>query len=121
MYCKCTEVNVKESIIQNFCDPKGSVRVIIATIAFGMGLDCPDVRQTVLWGAPSDMETMIQQQEEQAGMVSYPVHYCYTVSVTYTLSLSQCNNSVKVLIYVEGTCYFAGMTSMNTLTVYSLS
>ena len=49
-------------------------------------------------------------------MVSYPVHYCYTVSVTYTLSLSQCNNSVKVLIYVEGTCYFADLTSMNTLT-----
>lgn len=61
MYCKCTEASVKESIIQNFCDPKGSVRVIIATIAFGMGLDCPDVRQTVLWGAPSDMEAMIQQ------------------------------------------------------------
>lgn len=61
MYCKCTEASVKESIIKSFCDPKGSLRVVIATIAFGMGLDCPDVRQTILWGAPSDVEAMIQQ------------------------------------------------------------
>ncbi len=40
MYCKCTEACVKESIIKSFSDPKGSLRVIIATIAFGMGLDC---------------------------------------------------------------------------------
>ena len=52
---------MKETIIQSFCDPKGKLRVVIATIAFGMGLDCPDVRQTILWGAPSDVEAMIQQ------------------------------------------------------------
>ena len=61
MYCKCTEASVKETIIKSFCDPKGKLRVVIATIAFGMGLDCQNVRQTILWGAPSDVEAMIQQ------------------------------------------------------------
>ena len=26
-----------------------------------MGLNCPDVRQIILWGAPSDLESLIQQ------------------------------------------------------------
>ena len=53
-------------------------------------------------------------------MVSYPVRYYCTVRVTDISSLSQCSNSAKVLIYVEGTCYFAGLTSMNTLTSHVL-
>lgn len=61
MYCKCTEAGVKETIVKSFCKPGGNLRVVIATIAFGMGLDCPDVRQIILWGAPSDVEAMIQQ------------------------------------------------------------
>lgn len=33
------------------------MRVIIATIAFAMGLDCPDVREIIHWGPSSDVET----------------------------------------------------------------
>lgn len=47
--------------MKSFCDTNGIMRVVIATIAFGMGLDCPDVRQVILWGAPSDLESLIQQ------------------------------------------------------------
>ena len=31
------------------------------TIAFGMGLDCPEVRQIIHWGPPSDIESDIQE------------------------------------------------------------
>lgn len=61
MYTRCTESDIKEGIIRSFCDPNGTMRIVIATIAFGMGLDCPDVRQVILWGAPSDLESLIQQ------------------------------------------------------------
>ena len=43
MYSRCTETTIKESIMQSFCDPSSPLRIVIATIAFGMGLDSPCV------------------------------------------------------------------------------
>ena len=37
------------------------VQVVVATVAFGMGINKPDVRLVVHWGAPSDMEAYYQQ------------------------------------------------------------
>ena len=61
MYTKCTHPQVKEDIIQSFCSLTGTTRIVIATIAFGMGLDCPDVRQVIHWGPSSDIESFIQE------------------------------------------------------------
>ena len=61
MYSSCTTDDVKKSIVYNFCKPNGKLRVLIATIAFGMGLDCADVRRIIHWGPPSSIESYIQE------------------------------------------------------------
>lgn len=61
MYTKCTEASIKEDIIMQFSKCDSTLRIIIATIAFGMGLDCPDVRQIFHWGASNDIESYIQE------------------------------------------------------------
>ena len=48
-YTHCTHESVKDSILHNF-KKESPLRIVVATIAFGLGVDCPDVRQIVHWG-----------------------------------------------------------------------
>ena len=61
MYTRCTEVAVKKAVLESFCSSEGKLRIVIGTIAFGMGIDSPDVRQTIHWGLSSDIESYVQE------------------------------------------------------------
>jgi len=61
MHCKCTEPDMKEAILRAFCAPNGNLWIVIATIAFGMGLDCRDVHQIIHWGPSHDVESYVQE------------------------------------------------------------
>ena len=82
MYTKCTEGDVKEAIVESFCNSSGKLRIVIGTIAFGMGLDCPNVRQIILWGPPLDFESFIQQTGREAEMGFFHVHLHTTQMLT---------------------------------------
>ena len=45
MFTSCTRPDVKSEIIKCFNDASAKLRVVIATIAFGMGMDCPNIRR----------------------------------------------------------------------------
>ena len=61
MYTSVTAKSVKEHIVKSFCSPRGRLRVVICTVAFGMGLDCPNVHQIIHWGPAEDLEGYVQQ------------------------------------------------------------
>ena len=61
MYTSCTDSEVKEQIIDSFTKPDGILRIVCATIAFGMGVDCPNVRLVIHLGPPDDTESYIQE------------------------------------------------------------
>lgn len=61
MFCKCTELSVKESIVSSFCNAASPLRVVIATIAFGMGLDSLCIRLVIHWGPSSQLENYVQE------------------------------------------------------------
>ena len=50
----------KNKLIEQFTK-QSSLRVVIATIAFGMGIDCPNVGHVIHWGIPSDAEMYVQE------------------------------------------------------------
>ena len=60
MYMSCTEDYVKEQIIKTFtkdCD----LRIVIATVALGMGVDCHGVRQIIHFVPPTNIESYVQE------------------------------------------------------------
>lgn len=61
MFMSATDQIVKESIIMSFCTQDQHLRIVISTIAFGMGVDCVNVRQIVHWGVASDVESYVHE------------------------------------------------------------
>ena len=61
MFSACTHPDVKDEVLKSFCNPNGILRIVVATIAFGMGLDCPNVSRIIHWGPPSDVESYLQE------------------------------------------------------------
>ena len=61
MFTSITDKDVKENILASFQNPDSQLRIVISTVAFGMGVDCPNVRQVVHFGPPGDIESYIQE------------------------------------------------------------
>ena len=53
--------DLKKKIIENFVNKDTATRVIICTEAFGMGLECPNIRQVIHYGYPPTVESYIQE------------------------------------------------------------
>ena len=52
----------KDEVLQSFTEVGGRLRLVIATTAFGMGIDCPDdIRRIIHWGLPSTLEEYVQE------------------------------------------------------------
>jgi ATP-dependent DNA helicase RecQ len=61
MFSACTHSSVKNGILQSFPDCNSTLRVIVATVVFGMGLDCPNIRRVIHWGPSTDIELYLQE------------------------------------------------------------
>ena len=61
MFTACTPPDIKKHILHSFCSKEGVLRVVVATAAFGMGINCPNVRKIIHWGPPSDLEEYAQE------------------------------------------------------------
>ena len=51
----------KELILENISDKNGHIRVLICTIAFGMGINCRGVHRVIHFGPSSDIESYVQE------------------------------------------------------------
>lgn len=60
MFTSITDDDQKSNIFQLFKD-NSNLLVVVATVAFGMGVDCPDIRQIIHIGPPDDITSYIQE------------------------------------------------------------
>ena len=61
MYSLVSTNAKKDEVLQSFTEVGGRLRLVIATTAFGMGIDCADIRLIIHWGLPSTLEEYVQE------------------------------------------------------------
>ncbi|CAC5390583.1 unnamed protein product [Mytilus coruscus] len=61
MFHRSTADTNKTHVLSQFPCYDTSLRVIFATIAFGMGVDIPDIERVIHWGAPRGLEQYSQE------------------------------------------------------------
>ena len=60
MFVQITDAATKRSILSQMCDPKGTLRVLICSVAFGMGVDVAGVKHIIHDEAPRSLEEYVQ-------------------------------------------------------------
>ena len=60
MFTSVTDPAHKSEIIRLF-KGDGNLRIVVATMAFGMGVDCPNIRQIIHVGLPDDISSYVQE------------------------------------------------------------
>lgn len=61
IYTRVSTTKKKESILESFSKVNSTLRLVIATTSFGMGIDSPDIRRIIHWGVPEDLEQYVQE------------------------------------------------------------
>lgn len=56
-----TDEESQERILENFTDANGPLRCVIATIAFGLGVQVPDIDYVIHWGPSKDVLSYWQE------------------------------------------------------------
>ena len=61
MYTRAADDEMKDEVMLLFNRTNSHLRIVIATAAFSMGIDIPDVQQVFHWGPPSSVEAYVQE------------------------------------------------------------
>ena len=61
MYTRASTKRMNEKVLKSFLVPSGLLRVLIATAAFSMGIDCQDIHCVMHYGAPATVTEYVQE------------------------------------------------------------
>ena len=61
MFSRVMTNEKKDEVLQSFSKTDSVLRLVVATTAFGMGIDCPNIRRIIHWGLPSTLEEYVQE------------------------------------------------------------
>ena len=117
MFTASNSVEVKNSILQSFTRTKGRLRILIATVAFGMGIDCPTYVVSFIGVHHLILKNIFKRLGELAVMV------CHVMQLSFThVGTSATHIQIQVLLitartkqHVVGNVYFQNLTTIHLI------
>lgn len=87
MFHANTEEDIKKHVINSFSLHDGTVRVLVATIAFGLGVDCKNVHTIIHYGPPACLDDYFQESGRcgRDGLQSVALLLVYPHSMSTTV------------------------------------
>lgn len=106
IYTRASTTGLKEQVIKAFQKELSSLRVVFATIAFGMGLDVQDIQQVIHVGPSTDLEDYAQEigragrsgQPAKAILIAKYNRYASEEMKSYMNNATECR---RVFIYKQ--------------------
>lgn len=71
MYTRACSDEMRKKVLSSFMQPDGKLRLVVATMAFSMGVDCPDIVNVIHYGPPSSV-LQYMQETGRAGRNNFP-------------------------------------------------
>lgn len=89
---------LQQSIMTEFRKLDSAIRVVISTVAFGIGVEVPNIRQVVHWGRLSSLMTYWQEvgRAGRGGAAARAVWYCNGASAG--------DDAVLKVLYTDAAC-----------------
>lgn len=81
VFTAVSTTEMREAVIKEFCKCDSTLRLLVATTAFGMGVDCPDIERIINWGCPNTLEELVQEtgrggrDGRQTQAILYPTRF----------------------------------------------
>ena len=61
VFTSVSTTEMREMVLKTFKNHDTKLRLLIATTAFGLGIDCPDIARIINWGSPNTLEELVQE------------------------------------------------------------
>ncbi|KAK3726853.1 hypothetical protein QZH41_001598 [Actinostola sp. cb2023] len=101
MYHARIDEQNKEEILSSFSQEDGCIRVLIATIAYGMGIDCKGVKTVIHYGPPRNLEAYLQESG-RAGRSSETG--CKAIILYSNVMLQHCDSDIVDYVRNDDLC-----------------
>lgn len=95
VFTSVSTTHMRELLLQEFSKGGTKLRLLIATTAFGLGVDCSDIERIINWGSPSTLEELVQEAG-RGGRDGRPAE-----AILYPKVVGRVTNAVKA--YQENT------------------
>ncbi|XP_076116508.1 ATP-dependent DNA helicase RecQ-like [Mytilus galloprovincialis] len=99
MFHRSTADINKSHVLDEFQKLDSSLRVVFATIAFGMGIDIPDIERVIHWGGPRGLEQFSQESGRAGRDGRSAVSIIYFSG--YDLAKGNCSEEVREFCKTE--------------------